>query len=102
MARPVDFVAVNAAALRSLFPILQRWLPDGRLQGHEWQARNPTRADKHAGSFSVNIRTGRWSDFATGDRGGDVVSLCAFLFDCPNQAEAAVRVAAMLGVEARP
>ena len=40
---------------------------------------NPTRADRRPGSFSVNTRTGRWADFATGDRGGDVVSLAAYL-----------------------
>ncbi len=37
-----------------------------------------------------------------GDRGGDPVSLAAYLFDCPNQVEAAERVAAMLGLEVRP
>ncbi len=99
--RSIDFAAVNAAALRSLFPILQRWLPDGRLQGQEWVSRNPTRADRHAGSFSVNLRTGRWADFSTGDRGGDPVSLTAYLCGC-SQVEAARRVAAMLGMEARP
>ena len=37
------------------------------------------RSDRRPGSFSVNTRTGRWADFATGDRGGDVVSLAAYL-----------------------
>jgi hypothetical protein len=27
----------------------------------------------------VNLKSGRWSDFATGDKGGDVVSLLAYL-----------------------
>ena len=97
----IDFAAVNAAALRSLFPILQRWLADGHLRGREWVALNPTRADTRPGSFSVNTRTGRWSDFATGDRGGDPVSLAAYLCGC-NQVEAARRVAAMLGLEVGP
>ena len=46
-------------------------------RGHEWVAKNPTRADRHAGSFSVNLRSGKWADFATGDKGGDVVALAA-------------------------
>jgi hypothetical protein len=63
-------------------------------------ARNPTRADRDPGSFKINLRTARWSDFATGDAGGDPVSLAAYLAGI-SQVEAAERVAAMLGVEAR-
>ena len=43
-------------------------------------ARNPTRPDRRPGSFKINLTTGRWADFATGDRGGDPVSLAAYLF----------------------
>lgn len=93
----MDFAAVNAVARRELPRLLARWLPDGQLQGHEWTARNPRRADRHAGSFRVNVRTGRWADFATTDRGGDPVSLAAFLFGL-SQSEAARRLAAMLGL----
>jgi hypothetical protein len=77
--------------------IVTRWLPDGRREGFEWVARNPRRADRKAGSFKVNLRTGRWGDFATGDKGGDLISLAAYLFDL-DQGEAARRVADMLGV----
>lgn len=93
----VDFGRVNAAALAALPALLDRWLPDGRKQGGEWVARNPKRSDRKAGSFSVNLRTGRWADFATGDRGGDPVSLAAYLHDL-RQAEAARRLADMLGL----
>ncbi len=93
----LDFAAVNAAALRELPALLARWLPDGRANGREYEARNPRRGDRHAGSFRVNLRTGRWSDFATGDKGGDPVSLAAFLFNL-SQADAARRLADMLGV----
>lgn len=93
----VDFGRVNAAALAALPALLDRWLPDGRKQGGEWVARNPKRSDRKAGSFSVNLRTGRWADFATGDKGGDPVSLAAYLHDL-RQAEAARRLADMLGL----
>ena len=49
---------------------------------------------------SINVRTGRWADFATGDKGGDVISLAAYLFQC-RQIEAARTLAATLGVEVR-
>jgi hypothetical protein len=28
---------------------------------------------KRAGSFKVSLQTGRWADFATGDKGSDAV-----------------------------
>ncbi len=63
-----------------------------------WTARNPRRADTHAGSFRINLRTGRWADFATGDKGGDPVSLAAYLHGL-SQIEAARRLAGMFGLE---
>ena len=93
----LDFGAINRAALGNMLPILRRWLPDGRVEGQEFVARNPIRADRHPGSFKINLRTGRWADFATGDVGGDVVSLCAYLAGI-GQAEAARSLADMLRV----
>ncbi|SIO51096.1 hypothetical protein SAMN05444722_2896 [Rhodovulum sp. ES.010] len=78
-ARHIYFVAVNAACLANLPRLLAAWLPDGRRIGREWVARNPTRADRRPGSFKINLATGRWADFATGDSGGDPVSLYAYL-----------------------
>lgn len=95
---PIHFAAVNAQALASLPSILQRWLPDGRRQGLEYVALNPRRADRHPGSFKINLRSGRWSDFATGDRGGDPISLAAWLFGL-SQTAAARRIAEMLGLD---
>jgi hypothetical protein len=77
--------------------LLARWLPRAHRRGHEWVALNPRRADRHPGSFSINIATGRWADFATGDKGGDLVSLAAYLGGS-TQREAAVRLSRMLGV----
>jgi hypothetical protein len=93
----INFVAINAAALRELPALLIRWLPEGRLNGREFEARNPRRCDRHPGSFRVNLRTGRWADFATGDKGGDPVSLAAYLFGL-SQSQAAHRLGDMLGV----
>ncbi|WP_428378122.1 hypothetical protein [Lichenicoccus sp.] len=97
VATKLDFGAVNRAALAALPDLLARWLPDGRLHGAEYVARNPRRHDRSSGSFSVNVRTGRWADFASGDRGGDVVSLGAYLFGL-TQIEGGRRLATMLGL----
>ena len=93
----IDFERINAAALASVEDILRRWLPDGRIEGTEYVAKNPKRADRRLGSFKVNLRNGKWCDFATRDRGGDLVSLGAFLGGL-SQGEAARRIADMLGV----
>ncbi len=93
----VDFGVVNRTALNDLLAILARWLPRGRIEGDEYVALNPRRPDRRLGSFKINLRTGRWADFATGDSGGDPVSLAAYLAGC-GQAEAARRLAAMLGL----
>lgn len=94
-----DFDAVNRAALPVLHAILKRLLPEGKIMGVEYTARNPKRADRSLGSFKINLRSGRWADFATGDKGGDPVSLVAFLEGC-SQVKAAQLLAQMLGMEA--
>ncbi len=93
--REVDFAYVNEVALELLPTLLQRWLPDGVLRGSEYISRNPTRTDRRPGSFKVNIHSGRWADFSSGDKGGDVVSLAAYLAGT-GQAEAARNLARML------
>jgi hypothetical protein len=59
-----NYDVIGSAALQSLPLIVLRWLPDGRREGREWVARNPTRNDKRLGSFKINLQTGQWSDFA--------------------------------------
>lgn len=88
---------VDEAAAPDLEAIVRRWLPDGRREGREWVSCNPHRDDRRPGSFKVNLCTGRWADFASGDRGGDLVSLAAFLFNLP-QTEAARRLARVVGI----
>jgi hypothetical protein len=94
---PPDYASINAHALAALPAILARWLPDGRRHGSEWVALNPRRDDRRPGSFSVNMMTGRWADFAAGDRGGDPISLAAYLHDL-SQSDAARKLADMRGV----
>jgi hypothetical protein len=96
--RTIDFQRVASAALASSLSIVQRLFPDGKRDGVEWVCHNPKRADHHVGSFKINTRTGKWSDFATGDKGGDLISLCAWRFDL-KQDEAARQLARMIGVD---
>lgn len=65
--------------LKNALPALKDWLPDGEIHGHEYKALNPRRNDQHIGSFSINLSTGLWSDFATSDKGADLVSLYSYI-----------------------
>lgn len=85
----LDFGALNASLLPILPALAASWLPGGRLEGREWTALNPMRGDNRPGSFRVNVEPGRWADFATGEGGGDPVSLYAYLFTAGRQGEAA-------------
>jgi hypothetical protein len=96
--RRVAFARVAAAALDHADVLTRRWLPEGRREGAEWVALNPTRSDARKGSFKVNLCSARWSDFATGDSGGDLIALAAYLFHL-DQAEAARKIAAALGID---
>lgn len=91
------FEKVAYAALPMATVILDRLGVTYRQNGHEAQMLNNTRGDKNYGSFNLNLRTGRWADFATGDKGGDLISLAAYLTG-QRQIDAAKELAAMLGV----
>lgn len=85
------------AALSVADNLLADWLPDGTRKGKEYWAINPVRGDRKQGSFSINLHTGKWHDFASGDKGGDLVSLLAYLRGC-RQVDAACIIAGQLGL----
>ncbi|MBS1188925.1 MAG: virulence-associated family protein [Rhodocyclaceae bacterium] len=95
----IDFKRIASAALACADSLVREWLPDGHKVGHEWKARNPIRDDRREGSFSINLATGAWGDFATDDaKGKDLVSLRAYLFHDDDQVESAKYLAAKLGI----
>lgn len=101
MSKRPSFSEVKHASLRSIDQVLSHWLPGGKRVdgGKEYTAPNPTRADKHAGSLKVNLAKATWCDFATGDKGGDLIDLVRYL-DRGTDVEACNKLAAFLGVDA--
>ncbi|MGN6932730.1 DUF5906 domain-containing protein, partial [Neisseria sp. P0013.S004] len=97
MSQPIDVATISSAALSSLDNLWAEGLSSGRYDGHGFGALNPTRADKELGSFRINTRTGAWADFATGDKGGDLIELYAYLNSC-NTAPAARSIAERLSL----
>ena len=97
-ATTIDYFIVNHAARANALELCKHLLPHGRRMGREYEALNPKREDRTLGSFRINLDTGKWADFATGDAGGDFVSLVAYLSDL-RQSEAALRLAAILNLK---
>jgi hypothetical protein len=100
MVPSLDFAAVNSAALARLPEVLARLLPGGRAVGPEWHA-GSLRGDP-GDSLRVRMRgerAGRWADFATGEKGGDPVSLAAAVART-RQIEGAKQLARLLGIDA--
>jgi putative DNA primase/helicase len=98
--KKIDFDRINSVALSNFESLLMQWIPGGTKSGFEYAAKNPNRHDQHVGSFSVNIRTGVWKDFASDDGGSDPVSLFAYLFHNNDQGAAAKDLSELLGVNA--
>lgn len=76
---PITYTEIAELAKRNSESIAQWLLPAGKKAGHEWVALNPNRPDLNPGSFKVNLHSGKWADFATDDRGGDLISLVAYV-----------------------
>lgn len=57
--------------------ILAIHCPGGKRRGHEYVASSITGGD--GTSFSLNLTTGLWADFATGEKGKDIISYYAHL-----------------------
>jgi putative DNA primase/helicase len=71
----MDFKTLNSALMAQLDVLLPQWLPEGKQIGREYRAGG---LNGSAGkSFGINLDTGLWSDFATGEKGGDPISLYA-------------------------
>jgi hypothetical protein len=84
----IDYKGIADELLINAERYVREWLPGGVKQGNEYLPLNPKRDDKKPGSFSINIKTGAWLEGATGDKGGDLLSLYAYINDM-SQGEAA-------------
>jgi hypothetical protein len=75
----MSFIEINTPLLLHAYNLITRWLPSGHFEYPDYVALNPTRADRRKGSFRINCKTGQWIDFATNDKGGDLISLYAYI-----------------------
>ena len=101
MQKSIDFKYVSSEALKGVERILSYYLPDGKTKGNEYSPLNPTRADRKTGSFVINTQTGLWCDFSTDDKGGDIISLIAYIKNL-SQPEAKEELIGFLGLSSSP
>lgn len=59
--------------------IIRDILPGGESTGEDYVVRNPNRVDRSPGSFRIDLKTGKFNDFASHDCGGDIIELYAFV-----------------------
>lgn len=93
---PINFTALADALLANAEHLVAAWLPGGVKRGHEWVCGGLSGGE--GSSCSVNLNNGRWADFATGEQGGDLVSLYAAIHSL-TMGKAAVQVARDEGLE---
>lgn len=71
----LDFEGLASRLLAGARALVEEWLPGGKYRGHEYLIGNLS--GEPGESLSINVNTGKWSDFASGEKGGDLISLYA-------------------------
>jgi putative DNA primase/helicase len=71
----IDFKSLADDLLGRSKSLLESWFPAGKYRGHEYVLGDLS--GSAGDSLSINTRTGLWKDFASGETGGDLISLYA-------------------------
>lgn len=93
---PINFTALAEALLARAGQLVPEWLPGGVVRGHEYVCGSLSGGS--GTSCSVNLVTGKWSDFSTGECGGDLLGLYAGIHDL-SMGKAALQVSREEGLE---
>lgn len=92
----MNFQKINQAAIQSLVSLCEEWLPNGHKEGGEYKV--GSLAGEAGRSLSINLKSGVWADFSSGDKGGDPISLFAAIRNI-SQGDSARELSARLGIE---
>lgn len=93
----IDFAGLNYALLGDAEGWVSKWLPGGRREGSEYVCASLSGGEGK--SCSVNLNTGQWGEFATDEKGRDLISLYAAIHNLSN-IEAARELMALVGMTA--
>lgn len=78
-AKKINFAELNKAVQYNMPSLIYELLPNGEARGDEWFALNPTRCDRHIGSFSINTKSWKFYDFACNEGGHGAIALYAYV-----------------------
>ena len=93
----IDYQELNLSALPHIESIVREMFPQGKKSGREWKI--GSLSGESGTSMSINLQTGLWSDFATGDK-GDILGLVSQARNVPLN-DAAEWLAARVGQPVR-
>lgn len=93
---PIKFEALVNELLSRAESLVKEWLPGGVKHGHEYKCGSVLGGE--GTSCSVNLNTGKWADFSSGETGRDLLSLYA-ASNGLSMGKAAVQVARDYGLE---
>ena len=94
-----DFREVSRIANGQALSLVSAWLPNGRFDGVNWCV--GSRDGEPGQSLKVAVKgekVGVWQDFATDDKGADLIDLYQYLQNC-QKADALKAVASQVGYE---
>lgn len=94
MVDEINFKYLAAALLSRINEFLPSWLPGGKIISHEYTCGSIRGGEGK--SMKVNVKSGKWADFANGDKGGDLISLYAAIHNI-TQLDAAKQLSAEVG-----
>jgi putative DNA primase/helicase len=95
----IDFAGLKAASLSSAESVLLHLFPAGKRDGREF--RIGSLQGEPGTSLSVNLQSGVWCDFSSGEKGGDLIDLWAAA-KALKIGEAARELADLLGTGLKP
>ena len=92
----IPFEQIQSVSLAQAERLLAEWFPNGRRFGKEFKVGN-IQGDPGE-SLSINLYKGVWADFASGNRGHDLIELRAAMRHGGDRVAAATEIAVMLGI----
>lgn len=98
----IDFEKTRQEITPYIETLCERWLSAGKRNGRYWTVGSLT--NEPGESLTVDLRNGIWKDYATGEKGGDLISLYAAIHRI-EQADAARAILEQIGsgqIEQRP
>lgn len=87
---PLDYTTIAAGLASDSIGLLSAWLPAGKKRGKNFVVGNLQ--GERGDSLSIDLNSGKWIDFASGDAGTDLISLYARINGLTNH-DAAIELA---------